>query len=264
MCIFQVWQAEFPSRIVYSHDMKSFSWKYTQYSQFNESDTLLLVSGVHFGTPHSTSGEIAVFGLQEGFPLQCRVMNKPYDIFGTWFSDEYLLSGDLHWLAHFVSTSIVWLNKASQETSSEHVPIMNLLYRFYNSNASSIRAVMVTNCLAPMPEFPDSRESSDKNWSRRPESAGQRGNPPSHRELNPGLRDKSPVFLPNLYFDPEGTLSNCHKFGESLDYASPIKYSAEYRQFETQQNATSDSEDITPTGTGYNSTGRGCSVHCVN
>nr|CAD7593404.1 unnamed protein product [Timema genevievae] len=256
-----VWQAEFPSRIVYSHDMKSFSWKYTQYSQFNESDTLLLVSGVHFGTPHSTSGEIAVFGLQEGFPLQCRVMNKPYDIFGTWFSDEYLLSGDLHWLAHFVSTSIVWLNKASQETSSEHVPIMNLLYRFYNSNASSIRAVMVTNCLAPMPEFPDSRESSDKNWSRRPESAGQRGNPPSHRELNPGLRDKSPVFLPNLsrpqYFDPEGTLSNCHKFGESLDYASPIKYSAEYRQFETQQNATSDSEDITPTGTGYNSTGRG-------
>nr|CAD7574291.1 unnamed protein product [Timema californicum] len=223
-----VWQAEFPSRIVYSHDMKSFSWKYTQYSQFNESDTLLLVSGVHFGTPHSTSGEIAVFGLQEGFPLQCRVMNKPYDIFGTWFSDKYLLSGDLHWLAHFVSTSIVWLNKASQETSSEHVPIMNLLYRFYNSNASSIRAVMVTNCLAPMPEFPDSRESSDKNWSRRPE-----------------------------YLDLEGTLSNCHRLEESLDYASPIKYSAEYRQFETQQSATSDSEDISPTGTGYNSTGRG-------
>nr|CAD7426632.1 unnamed protein product [Timema monikensis] len=227
-----VWQAEFPSRIVYSHDMKSFSWKYTQYSQFNESDTLLLVSGVHFGTPHSTSGEIAVFGLQEGFPLQCRVMNKPYDMFGTWFSDKYLLSGDLHWLAHFVSTSIVWLNKASQETSSEHVPIMNLLYRFYNSNASSIRAVMVTNCLAPMPEFPDSRESSDKNWSRRPESAGQRGNPPSHLKK---------------YLDLEGTLSNCHRFEESLDYASPIKYSAEYRQFETQQSATSDSEDITPT-----------------
>nr|CAD7402437.1 unnamed protein product [Timema cristinae] len=232
-----VWQAEFPSRIVYSHDMKSFSWKYTQYSQFNESDTLLLVSGVHFGTPHSTSGEIAVFGLQEGFPLQCRVMNKPYDMFGTWFSDKYLLSGDLHWLAHFVSTSIVWLNKASQETSSEHVPIMNLLYRFYNSNASSIRAVMVTNCLAPMPEFPDSRESSDKNWSRRPESAGQ-------REL--GEKSQT-IFGPIWYLDLEGTLSNCHRFEESLDYASPIKYSAEYRQFETQQSATSDSEDITPT-----------------
>lgn len=44
--------------------MKTFSWKYTQYSQFNQSDTLLLVSGVHFGTPNSTSGEIAVFSLQ--------------------------------------------------------------------------------------------------------------------------------------------------------------------------------------------------------
>jgi F-box/WD-40 domain protein 5 len=41
--------------------MKTFSWKYTQFSQFNCTDTLLLVSGVHFGTPHSTSGEIAVF-----------------------------------------------------------------------------------------------------------------------------------------------------------------------------------------------------------
>lgn len=47
--------------------MKTFSWKYTQYSQFNESDTLLLVSGVHFGTPHSTSGEIAVFSIQGKF-----------------------------------------------------------------------------------------------------------------------------------------------------------------------------------------------------
>ena len=42
--------------------MREFTWKYTQYSQFNETDTLLLVSGVHFGA-HSTSGEIAVFNL---------------------------------------------------------------------------------------------------------------------------------------------------------------------------------------------------------
>lgn len=43
--------------------MKTFSWKYTQFSQFNSSDTLLLVSGVRFGTPLCTSGEIAVFRL---------------------------------------------------------------------------------------------------------------------------------------------------------------------------------------------------------
>ena len=42
--------------------MKTFNWKYTQFSQFNESDTLLLVSGVLFGL-QSTSGEIVVFNL---------------------------------------------------------------------------------------------------------------------------------------------------------------------------------------------------------
>lgn len=83
----------------------------------------------------------------EGFNLQCRVVNKPYDIFGTWYSDHYLLSGDLHWLAHLVSSSVLWLNKASQETSSEHVPIMSQLYRFYNCNASSVRAIMVADCM---------------------------------------------------------------------------------------------------------------------
>jgi len=52
--------------------MKTFSWKYTQFSQFNCTDTLLLVSGVHFGTPHSTSGEIAVFRVAR----KCKGENK--------------------------------------------------------------------------------------------------------------------------------------------------------------------------------------------
>lgn len=47
--------------------MTEFSWMYTQFSQFNKSDTLLLVSGVHFGARMnvSGSGEIAVFSLLE-------------------------------------------------------------------------------------------------------------------------------------------------------------------------------------------------------
>lgn len=127
--------------------MKQFHWKYTQFSQFNESDTLLLVSGVHFGQPHSSAGEIMVFSVdEESFNLQCRVSNRPYDIFGTWFTDQFLISGDIHWLAHLVSGSVLWLNKASQETGSEHVQILKQLYKFYNQNGSSIRAVMVANC----------------------------------------------------------------------------------------------------------------------
>ena len=108
-------------------------------------------------------------------------MNKPYDIFGTWFSDRHLLSGDLHWLAHLVSTSVLWLNKASQESESEHVPIMNQLYKFYNCNASSIRAVMVANCLAPsLPEC-DSEAGCAIHKSQ---SSSERGNPPSHSPMS--------------------------------------------------------------------------------
>lgn len=126
--------------------MRKFSWKYTQFSQFNQSDTLLLVSGVHFGSPHSTSGEIAVFSVTGDSHLRCRVVNRPYDIFGAWFSDQHLISGDLYWLANLVSTSVLWLNKANQEVDSEHVRIMNQLYKFYNRNASSIRGIMIANC----------------------------------------------------------------------------------------------------------------------
>lgn len=58
-----------------------------------------------------------------------------------------LLSGDLHWLAHLVSVSYLWINKASQETYNERIPVTQIMYRFYNCNASSIRSIMIGNCL---------------------------------------------------------------------------------------------------------------------
>lgn len=62
----KVWNSTYPATIRYSADMKEYHWNYTQFSQFNNSDTLLLVSGVHFGA-HTASGEIAVFNLQSSF-----------------------------------------------------------------------------------------------------------------------------------------------------------------------------------------------------
>lgn len=38
----------------------------------------------------------------DDFRLQCRVLNKPYDIFGTWYNHDYLLSGGLKWLGQMV------------------------------------------------------------------------------------------------------------------------------------------------------------------
>ena len=43
--------------------------------------------------------------------MQSRVMNKPYDVFGTWYNDCYLLSGNLHWAGHLNSCSVLSINK---------------------------------------------------------------------------------------------------------------------------------------------------------
>lgn len=250
-----VWQSQYPVTIKYLHDMKTFSWKYTQFSQFNCTDTLLLVSGVHFGTPHSTSGEIAVFKVAPGFDLQCRVVNKPYDIFGTWYSERYLLSGNLHWLAHLVSTSVVWLNKANQESASEHVPIMTQLFRFYNGNASSIRAIMVANCLAPAPAETTEQQSQPSSSNTKE----VKGNPPSHKNLlspsnepSSSQQQEEPEVLHHAssrlqYSKLEGGFSNWRKLGDGFEYASPIQYNQEYRQVEMQRKAhESDSESENP------------------
>ena len=52
--------------------------------------------------------------MSDGFELQCRIENKPYDIFGTWFNNEYVVSGELRWLSQDrVSESKLWLNKVT-------------------------------------------------------------------------------------------------------------------------------------------------------
>lgn len=56
-----VWSTAHPVSVIYTHDMKEYNWKHTQYSEFNASDTLILVSGVYKGDQLTTSGEIAVF-----------------------------------------------------------------------------------------------------------------------------------------------------------------------------------------------------------
>lgn len=166
----QVWNAAYPVSIKYTHDMKAFNWKHTQYSEFNASDTLIMVSGVYKGSHQTTSGEIAVFSVvgtrsqctsrKHGIPtdssslshregdtsqIRCRIVNRPFDIFGTWFSDRHLLSGDLQWLGHLVSTSVVWLNRANRAVDADLVPVMRQLYKFRNRNASSVRALLVAN-----------------------------------------------------------------------------------------------------------------------
>ncbi|XP_017857241.1 PREDICTED: F-box/WD repeat-containing protein 5 [Drosophila arizonae] len=248
-----IWNAQHPCTEKYAHNMKQFSWKYTQYSQFNQSDTLLLVSGVHFGSPQSTSGEIAVFylGATESH-LRCRVVNRPYDIFGTWFSDQYLLSGDLHWLAHLVSTSVLWLNKANQEIDSEHVPIMSQLYKFYNRNASSVRAIMVARC----PWLDDTNDplaqpeqvaltaaaatatSSIDELSTSASSSLASGNPFSLRRTRSATPEDN--YLPDISEHSQMRRSRARP-GHTSD--ATIHYLEEYRRAATSSGLDTDHED---------------------
>uniref|UniRef100_A0A336MV11 CSON007172 protein n=1 Tax=Culicoides sonorensis TaxID=179676 RepID=A0A336MV11_CULSO len=235
-----VWNSSYPSTKKYSYDMKTLCWKYTQFSQFNSTDTLLLVSGVHFGVQNSTSGEIAVFSLDDDLRLKCRIVNRPYDIFGTWYTDQYLLSGDLHWLQHLISSSVIWINKASQEITSENVPIMNKLFRFYNRNASSVRSIMVAEC--PWLRSEQAKAEYLKNEQRPSrekknpydlsylESAAEMlsdeycaGNPISQAVLEqvPG---------PTVPSDDSDLLGGAEQYWGDFPYASTFQYSDEFRK----------------------------------
>lgn len=65
--------------LVHSSSMRQFNWGYTQFSQFNADDTLLLVSGVYLGPHHSSSGEIAVISLGRNHKKGC-VSSFPADV----------------------------------------------------------------------------------------------------------------------------------------------------------------------------------------
>ncbi|KAK5852024.1 hypothetical protein PBY51_023530 [Eleginops maclovinus] len=147
-CTVKLWDTERPDgniSMVHSSSMRQFNWGYTQFSQFNADDTLLLVSGVYLGPHHSSSGEIAVISL-DNYTLLSRVRNKPYDVFGCWLNETHLISGNLHWIGNMTSCSVLWLNKAFQDVESENVNVVKRLFKIQNVNASTIRTVMVAHC----------------------------------------------------------------------------------------------------------------------
>lgn len=78
--------------------------------------------------------------------LICRILNKPYDVFGTFYSEEYIFSGKVQQIAHLICSSSIWIHKAFPDITSEHKPLMSRLFRFMNVNASFIRTLLVAKC----------------------------------------------------------------------------------------------------------------------
>ncbi|XP_053413363.1 F-box/WD repeat-containing protein 5 [Nycticebus coucang] len=144
-CTVKIWNNDLTISLLHSADMRPYNWSYTQFSQFNQDDSLLLASGVFLGPHNSSSGEIAVISL-DSFVLLSRVRNKPYDVFGCWLTETSLISGNLHRIGDITSCSVLWLNHAFQDVESENVNVVKRLFKIQNLNASTIRTVMVADC----------------------------------------------------------------------------------------------------------------------
>ncbi|XP_042334859.1 F-box/WD repeat-containing protein 5 [Sceloporus undulatus] len=144
-CTVKIWNNDLKISLLHSASMKKYNWSYTQFSQFNADDSLLLVSGVFVGPRTSSSGEIAVISLED-FTLLSRVRNKPYDVFGCWLNETNLISGNLHRIGYLTSCSVLWLNNAFQGIESENTNVVKRLFKIQNLNASTIRTVMVVDC----------------------------------------------------------------------------------------------------------------------
>lgn len=205
-CTVKIWSNGLAISLLHSADMRPYNWSYTQFSQFNRDDSLLLASGVFLGPHNSSSGEIAVISL-DTFALLSRVRNKPYDVFGCWLTETCLISGNLHRIGDITSCSVLWLNNAFQDVESENVNVVKRLFKIQNLNASTIRTVMVADCgrfdspdllLDAGPAAGPSRvfdlgadgDSDEEGTSRAPGPARPRG---PRRLLNGALDTQAPL-----------------------------------------------------------------------
>ncbi|NWQ80166.1 FBXW5 protein, partial [Columbina picui] len=144
-----IWSNELDISLQHSSNMRPYNWSYTQFSQFNSDDSLLLVSGVFVGPHNSSSGEIAVISM--GKYRSCLHGDSwELSLYGWWLlfrlkvcagGSCFELSGDppVRW---FVLTCPFCL----QGVESENVNVVKRLFKIQNLNASSIRTVMVADC----------------------------------------------------------------------------------------------------------------------
>lgn len=121
-----------------------------------------------------------------------------------------------------------------QEAESEHASVMNELYRFYNPRASSVRSLMVANCVEP--NTPTEGESSRKTVNKkenaeceRPNSSSSEsrdtrtGNPLSNLPLERELLDRGTGASTS-----QGALQGGFQSWRPFENDSHINYSNEY------------------------------------
>ncbi|KAL3282729.1 hypothetical protein HHI36_005900 [Cryptolaemus montrouzieri] len=207
-CLVMIWKSSHPAKLKESLDMSVFHWRCAHYSEFNSTDSLLLVSGITMGPETSTCGEIIVFYVEDFLTsesgllqMKCRIDDTPYSLFGTWFNESLLLSGNRFWLGGYVTATLIYMNRASQETSSEHIPVTQGLFKFYNTNRSSITSLLVAKCLrSPEMDSPDAEKTDihfDKSSFKMPTVFQQFENEFEYEDNIMFNRDESDMFDSN-------------------------------------------------------------------
>ncbi|XP_078472098.1 F-box/WD repeat-containing protein 5 isoform X1 [Lampetra fluviatilis] len=141
-CTIKLWRSD-DCNLEHTEDMCSYDWKYTQFSQFNSCDTLLLVSGVSASPYNASAGDVLVFSLDD-FSMLAQVDTEPYDIFGCWLGRDTFMSGFINhhdmFCLHVHGTGEVDTggNVHANQNQQGH-----RLFKFACSNGSYPRMLMV-------------------------------------------------------------------------------------------------------------------------
>jgi len=153
---FIIWRLDHSTAVKeYEVHMHAYQWRYTWFSKYNSSDSLLLVSGV----VTDFNGEIAIFTKttppRKSYPIYsilCRVSNNPYDVVGDWVSDTHFLSGRLETVDNHVwPSATLYMCEAdpgmpSNTTSpSASQVVKNIVLRLQGDNTVYLRCLHVTD-----------------------------------------------------------------------------------------------------------------------
>jgi len=132
--------------VVEKMSFKEHNWEYVQFSEFNATDTLLLVSGVNKMRDFHFRGEIFICELEGssvvGMHIIHNVNNEPYDVFGAWLSERCYISGTFEFILpgnYHSSLSELWVNSVDDKFNRNRTK----LARIFNDNASSVRTVLI-------------------------------------------------------------------------------------------------------------------------
>ncbi|XP_048732812.2 F-box/WD repeat-containing protein 5-like isoform X2 [Ostrea edulis] len=92
----KVWQVGYPTSLKYSKDFRQLlAWDFTQFSCFNKSDTMLLVSSVKTTDFMDRRGFVAILSLPHNLQILRVVSMDPSQLFGAWLDDNTFLGGYL-------------------------------------------------------------------------------------------------------------------------------------------------------------------------